>query len=414
MPHAPSRQLQTIRRAACVAAFLVLWGTGAEAQQQENPRPTSKGQLLQLVAHLRSNDDEVKRRIAIDSLIARMQSSGGPLTEDSTALFLFQGKARRVGVAGDLNEWNPAADSMTRVAGSDLFYLLKTLNPASRIEYKLAVDSTWVLDPLNPRHVMGGFGPNSELRMGAYRPPADIESAEGVRQGKLDTLSFASSILNSAHPLIVYLPSSYNGSTASYPLLIVTDGGEYLSLAQMRNILDNHIADGSAPPLIAAFIDPRTDPTDPRTSTRMTDYAMSDSFVESLIKELRPLLLKRYRILDAPAQTGIMGASMGGLIATYAALRHPEVFGFCAAQSPAYQWKKDAILALARTSPRRAFRIYLDTGTISDAQVRARLMRDIMTEKGYDIVYAEYPEAHNWANWRSRVGSILKAFGGRR
>ncbi|HUI65736.1 MAG TPA: alpha/beta hydrolase-fold protein, partial [Bacteroidota bacterium] len=281
-------------------------------------------------------------------------------------------------------------------------------------EYKLMVDSTWMLDPLNPRQVIGGFGPNSELRMGAYRPPGDIEGVKGSRQGQLDTISFASNILHSTHPLVVYLPHSYREGTASYPLLIVTDGGEYLSLAKMRNILDNHIADGSVRPLIAAFIDPRTDPRDPRTSTRMTDYALSHLFVESLIRELRPLLLKRYRILDTPSQTAIMGASMGGLIATYAALTHPEVFGLCAAQSPAYQWDKDAILEMVRTSPKRAFRMYLDTGTIGDAQVRTRLMRDIMKKKGYDIVYAEYPEAHNWANWRARVGIILKAFWGRR
>ena len=55
-------------------------------------------------------------------------------------------------------------------------------------------------------------------------------------------------------------------------------------------------------------------------------------------------------IAQTPARTGIMGASLGGLVATYAAFRHPEVFGFCAAQSPAYWWKEEAMLNALRAS----------------------------------------------------------------
>jgi len=44
----------------------------------------------------------------------------------------------------------------------------------------------------------------------------------------------------------------------------------------------------------------------------------------------------------------------------------------------------------------------------------ARIMRDIMREKGYAITYAEYPESHNWLNWRGGLGDILRAFWGKR
>ena len=58
--------------------------------------------------------------------------------------------------------------------------------------------------------------------------------------------------------------------------------------------------------------------------------------------------------------------------------------------------------------------MYLCTGTIRDAERRARIMRDIMREKGYAITYAEYPESHNWLSWRGGLGDILRAFWGKR
>ena len=105
---------------------------------------------------------------------------------------------------------------------------------------------------------------------------------------------------------------------------------------------------------------------------------------------------------------------MGGLIATYAAFTHPEIFGFCGAQSPSYQWKNDTLITLIRDAPRRDFRIYLCTGTIRDAEKRARLLRDIMRTKGYAVTYAESPESHNWMNWRAHLGDLLKTFRGTR
>ena len=69
---------------------------------------------------------------------------------------------------------------------------------------------------------------------------------------------------------------------------------------------------------------------------------------------------------------------------------------------------------MIRSGPAKDFRIYLSTGTIRDAERRARIMRDIMREKGYAITYAECPESHNWLNWRGRLGDILRTFWGKR
>jgi enterochelin esterase-like enzyme len=248
--------------------------------------------------------------------------------------------------------------------------------------------------------------------MPAYRPPGEILVRTGIPHGTIDTLSFTSRILGRTHPVFVYRPPGYSRSRSRYPVLYVTDGGEYLSLALMNTILDNLLADDQIVPVVAVFIDPRTDVGDSRTSMRMSDYTMSDAFVNALIRELRPRLMRRYRLRTDSHQTGIMGSSLGALIATYAAFTHPEIFGICAAQSPAYWWKNGRMITMIRQSTRRDFRLYIGTGTIRDAREYAGRMRDVVRAKGYRCHYEEHPEGHNWANWRARIRSILTLFWG--
>jgi enterochelin esterase family protein len=360
------------------------------------------------------NADSASRARGIDSLLARARRDGGVLKEDSSVTFLYRGNAGHVYIAGDPDGWDPAAGEMQRVPGTDLFVRRWHADPAARFEYKFVVDSTWILDPLNPLTAAGGFGDNSEVRMPRYRFPVETLARGGIPHGSIDTTSFTSTQLARRIPLYVYLPPRYRDTAERYPVLYVTDGGEYLSRTGMNNVIDNLMADGEITPLIAVFVDPRSDPADPRTNARMSDYALSDRFVRAVCRELRPLVIRRYRALEGPRNTAIMGASMGGLIATYAAFTQPGIFGLCAAQSPSYQWRNDTLITMLRSVQRRDFRMYLCTGTIHDAEDRSRIVRDVMTAKGYRITYREYPESHNWLNWSGGLADILRTFWGTR
>jgi enterochelin esterase family protein len=381
------------------------------------PGPETGGRVAErfqtFAARVASIADSAGRSREVDALVSRVREAGTVMAEDSTLTLIYRGRARHVFVAGDPNGWEPGRDELKRLPGTDLFSCTWTLDPAARIEYKLVVDSAWILDPLNTLRAAGGFGENSEVRMPRYRFPLET-LPRGVPHGSIDTISFTGPVSGRRTSAYVYVPPGYRSGTDRYPVLYVTDGGEYLSRAGMNAVLDNLIAEGEIVPLIAVFLEPRSDPADPRTNTRMSDYALNDSFIGALSGELRPFLLRRYRMLDGPRNTAIMGASMGGLIATYAAFMHPETFGLCAAQSPSYQWGNDTLITMIRSGPAKDFRIYLSTGTIRDAERRARIMRDIMREKGYAITYAEYPESHNWLNWRGRLGDILRTFWGKR
>jgi enterochelin esterase family protein len=180
----------------------------------------------------------------------------------------------------------------------------------------------------------------------------------------------------------------------------------------MQIILDNLIAEGRIPEIVAVFLDPTTDPSRPETNMRMVDYGINDRFNTYLTEELRDTLMNVYALHPSPRQTAIMGASLGGLAATYAAWRRDDIFGLCGAQSPAYQWNSDTLLTLMGASAGKEVVFHISTGTINDAEDRSRRMTVILSEKGYLFRYTEHPEAHNWGNWRARVADILTFFWG--
>jgi enterochelin esterase family protein len=300
---------------------------------------------------------------------------------------------------------------MQRVEKTDFFHITKHCDPSGRFEYKLVTDSTWILDPANPGTIQGGFGPNSENRMPEYVPPPEIVYQPNIPRGTIDTLELQSQVLERSQMVYVYLPHDYEAGVP-HPTLHVADGPDYLSRAETKNILDNLIAERLIPGLVVVFLDPRTDPLRPETNMRMVDYGISEEFNTYLTEELRDTLMSLYALDPWPQNTAVMGASLGGLAATYAAWKHPDVFGLCAAQSPAYQWKNDTLLTMIATSPRKEIVFHISTGTIHDAKERSRRMNAILSQKGYQLRYTEHPEGHNWGNWRARISDILTFFWG--
>ncbi len=356
--------------------------------------------------------DSAERSEIVSAFLDSVKATGRAVLEDSTVHFLFQGKAERVSVPGDLNGWDPKGDTMTRIPRTNLFHLAKDVAFAARFEYKIVADSVWMLDPLNQQQAIGGYGANSEIWMPGYTPPPEIEPRQNISHGRIDTMKVRSKLLGRIHTAFVYTPPGYSDTKHMYPSIYVMDGGEYLSLALMNNVLDNLIADERIEPVVAIFLDPRTDIRDSKTSMRMQDYTMSDSFVNFMIRELRPRVMMRFRVSNDSAKIGIMGASLGGLIATYAGFTRPERFGLVAAQSPSYWWNQDSMITLIKDGPRKNVKFYIDTGTIRDARDESRRMVDALEAKGYALHYREYPEGHNWVNWRARLDDILEYFWG--
>lgn len=330
--------------------------------------------------------------------------------------------AQSVALTGDFNGWSPTRDAMRRDAVRGDFTREISLPPGARIDYKFIVDGRWILDPANPRTCTGGFGPNSEYATPEYVPAPEITRMDSIPHGRVETMQFASSILQNTRRVQVYLPPGYD-PRGRFPSVVFQDGGEYLSLANLANILDYGIAMGRVRPLIAICADP---------VDRNREYMLNDEYRQFVLRELLPHIDSLYATAkDDPSLRGTAGASLGGLTAVMMAWRSPEVFGVAISQSGAFQVAGGRLCAEVTTPAARPLRLWLDAGTLEgdDLGRPTQALWDSLMQLGpHDVVendergrgasfrlvsgtlavaHRTYPEGHSWGNWRAHLLAAL-------
>lgn len=142
-----------------------------------------------------SISDPSAKNSAVDSFMAASASKGFPYIENNTANFVYRGTVSSAAVAGDFNDWS-SNDKMTNLSGTNFYYYTKTFELNARLDYKFVLNSNnWILDPYNPKTVLGGFGPNSELAMPGYVQPWEIKYYSSVKHGTIENHNIYSSIV---------------------------------------------------------------------------------------------------------------------------------------------------------------------------------------------------------------------------
>jgi enterochelin esterase-like enzyme len=401
---------------ACVLVCVSGPAYSAEVEQGVSP-------MIEKLAELVGKAKPVETDAVISGFIEEHRRDF-PLIEGDLVTFVYKGKvAVRATVPSDLNRWDTKADEMKRLGDTDLYYLTLKLPRDARIDYKFYVDGMWMMDPLNDKIVTGGFGPNSAFAMPDYVAPPEIEYVDSLPHGTVESHDFNSAIIAGARKVQVYLPSGYRPLTAqevtptggggqeqskprfagTYPVIFVQDGGEYITLGSMVNVLDYVIANGLVPPVVAVFISPLD---------RNYEYFLNKDYERMVVEEILPFVREKYDVSLKPAENAIMGASLGGVISVMIALDHPEIFGKCGSQSGAFGISENRLIKDVSAEPKRAVDFYLDCGTFGDLTDENRLMKQALGEKGYKVMYQEFNEGHSWGNWRAHIDDMLIFFWG--
>ena len=182
------------------------------------------------------------------------------------------------------------------------------------------------------------------------------------------------------------------------------------------------------------------------TDARSVEYSPWDhasDYARFLIEELIPRVNREFRTRTGPANTAVMGSSMGGLLSFYLVTYRPDVFGACGCLSTHFPLSEAVAaqvlhsvtpagvpdttpyvvrdIAAGLRAPRGA-RYWFDYGTLAldsayaptHAAVRTWLLGQGLVE-GRDFVIRRYDGAtHNEASWRARLGDPLTFLFGRR
>ena len=135
---------------------------------------------------------------------------------------------------------------------------------------------------------------------------------------------------------------------------------------------------------------------------------------------IKPIIDETFPTLPGPANTGIFGSSMGGVISLYAYVTRPDVFGLAGVFSPAFLYAPGTVVPWLEASVVPAGRIWLDVGTAEVPDVPAesrtyvedaRTVRDVLLRKGIGdgLRYFEDEGAvHDEEAWARRLPAALR------
>lgn len=276
-----------------------------------------------------------------------------------------------------------------------------------------------VPDPLN-RSPFPESGPPSSscMVLPDAAPQPWLGARAGVPAGTVTHQRFRSEILDNERSVWLYTPPGVGAAGASLPLLVVFDGLQYVDWMAAPTTLDNLLAAGRLPPVVAVFVG---------NVRRVQELGGAPAFVDFLTDELLPWARARSGATADPARTVVAGASMGGFAAAFAALRRPDVFGNVLSQSGALSWKPEGarewgwlIREFDRT-PRPPVRFWLDVGRFETipllgpppdgegpGQLTAnRRLRDVLRAKGCEVHYTEVAGGHDYIWWRGTLADGL-------
>jgi len=430
------------------------------AARLEPPKPVAESQRIQaLQAAIQRGEKD-----SVNSFWEEVRKAGAPLIEpiagdrDNMAVtFLWRGKpdTRNVVVL-----WIPyvgvAPDEylMARLGETDIWYKTIKVDRKMRLAYTLAPNAPRLLpfslridndaitmaaaaarpDPLNPKRYRVDpesvdapeYRGNSVLEMPDAPPQPWIAERPGVPAGRVEKHQFKSVALNNEREIAGYLPPSYSAHAEPYPLLVLFDEDAYLSLIPTPTILDNLIAEGRIPPVIALLVGNAP-------GARDRELPCNPEFSRALVTELLPWAHGLYHFTSDPRHTVVAGSSLGGLSAACAGLWHPEAFGNVLSQSGAFHrappsgsdttdssTEPNWVARQFISSPKKALRFYLDAGS---AEFNAtggadsilfcnRTLRDVLRAKGYEVHFQEFAGGHDYLSWRGTLADGLIALMG--
>lgn len=243
--------------------------------------------------------------------------------------------------------------------------------------------------------------------------------------------SFHSRHLPLDRDIIVYLPPGYDDNPSRrYPVLYLQDGQNLFDAATaflgnewgLDEAAESMIQRGEIAPLIIVGIY--------NTGVkRISEYTpvrdrrgrggLARRYGRMIVEDLKPFIDRQYRTYSGPADTGIGGSSLGGLVSLYLGLEYPAVFGKMAILSPSVWWANRDILQRVRRLRRRPHaRIWLDIGTAEGGspyivERDANALKDALVEKGWRLgedlaFHVDDGAGHDEKAWGYRIQHALR------
>jgi enterochelin esterase-like enzyme len=255
-----------------------------------------------------------------------------------------------------------------------------------------------------------------------------------------------STVMNRNVRYTIYLPSDYEASERSYPVVYLLhgytdDNTGWLQFGEINRMADAAIADGTIPPMIIVM--PNAD-----SSWYINSYDGKEKYEDFFIKEFMPTIEKTYRIKAQKKYRAIAGLSMGGYGSLIYSLKYPELFSAAAPLSAAVwddnavattpdtiydqifgqlygrglkgkdrlnnAWYSNSVLKLVETKSSddlKKVRYWIDCGDDDFLTKGNCLLHIALTDKGVPHEFRMRDGAHTWTYWRTGIIPALAFIG---
>lgn len=196
--------------------------------------------------------------------------------------------------------------------------------------------------PLFITPVYGALALCLMLYTGLFSLPAYADSSEG---GSTETftraITLTSAVLGEPRKVLVSLPTDYQATKHTYPLMVLLDGGQYMlhAVASARQLADWR----GIPGLIIVGI-PSVDRN--RDYTHAQKAGGDSPFTRFIVDEVMEYMSTHYRVHPF---TILQGHSLGGLYAATELMRNSQAFDAHIILAPSLWWNNMAPLEQART-----------------------------------------------------------------
>jgi enterochelin esterase-like enzyme len=383
-------------------------------------------------------------------------ASSPAISSDNKVTFrLSAPKAASVTVRGDFGD----AAQMTKDEQGVWSVTVGPLQPEV-YSYTFDVDGVTVLDPSNFQ-LSRDTTRNQNLLI-VPGEGSDLYIVKDVPHGSVSQVWYDSPSLKMKRRMVVYTPPGYETSSEKYPVLYVLHGGggdeeQWLRMARVPQIFDNLIAAGKAKPMIvvmpngnanqAAATEAAPASTGPRRGGAGTPDARGAAgamgaagnrgaaggatggysedtlsvIAEDYVKSVGAFIDKYYRVRPGPENRAITGLSMGGGHAFYTGMKNMDYYGwvgefstsmFGGLQNTGFNYDLDSAIGGVFKDPanikKKLKLLYLSCGREDPRLTATKEMTEALRKRGIEVVYTDWPGAHEWKVWRCALADMAK------
>lgn len=349
------------------------------------------------------------------------------ILEDSSVIFRL--KAPSIDSVKISGTWPSTYDYVHTMTKKDSIFEFKIGPlPSGMYEYSFIIDGFRVLDPNN--NSVTRDGQYIENRLIVPGTLADLADAARVPHGRVQTLWYTSTTLNTERRIHIYTPPGYNKNNDNYPVLYLLHGGGgdedgWLIRGRANYILDNLIASKQATPMIVVMTNGNPNNTAAPLNqgyikNKMINASVqsmaSKKFEESFVKDVVPFIDENFRTIPTSDNRALSGFSMGGYQTQNITNANPALFKyigvmsmglFSSFQGRSEGYNKDKHISQLKTLQKNNPKLYwVFMGKKDFLYETGVALNKLYKEVDFDYKYIEDNGRHDWYSWRKYLSSF--------